>query len=165
MWAQHAMLAVSGAKGLLGFMDQRRQAEADRKWQKYNNTMVAIQDAGNQNTITINENLARAKAGQQAAAIRKSAYQTKASAEVAAAAAGTTGRSVDIAIYDIERNEALALEAVGRDLETQYLQFDNQRQGSAMQAKMSKDFRGFPMPNPATAMLGFATDAYNIYTE
>lgn len=165
MWADQAMLGVSAAKAIIGFSQAKRQAVQDRKWQLYNNTMVSIQDAGNQNAITTNENLAREKATRDAFAVRKSAYQTKASAEVAAAASGTTGRSVDITIYDIGRNEALMLDGIGKDLQGQYGQFTQQREGSAMSAKMSKDFRGVPMPNPATYMLGFATDAYSIFND
>jgi len=165
MWADTAMLGVSGVKAILGYTQARKQAVQDKKWQLYNNTMVSIQDAGNQNAITVNENLAREKASRDAFAVKKSAYQTKASAEVAAAASGTTGRSVDIALYDIGRSEALMLDQIGKDLSAQYMQFDQQRQGSAMSAKLSKDFRGVPMPSPATYMLGFATDAYDLFNE
>jgi hypothetical protein len=165
MWADNAMLAVSGLKSLVGYSDARKQAVQDKKWQNYNNAMVRIQDAGNQNAITTNENIAREKATSDKFAVRKSAYITKASAEVSAAAAGTTGRSVDIALYDIGRNEAMMIDSVGKDLEAQYLQFTNQREGSAMQAKTSQDFRGLPQPNAATYMLGFATDAYSIMNQ
>ena len=164
MWAMQAVqLAVSGAKNLVAYNEKAKQTESDRKWQAYNNAMVTVQEAGNQNSITTNENLARERAAIQRAAITKSAYQTKAQAEVAAAASGTSGRSVDIALYDIGRNEAMAIDAVDKDLKVQFLGFDNQRQGSAMQGQMSKDFRGLPMPNAATYMLGFATDAASIF--
>lgn len=165
MWSDIALLAVSGIKQLVSYNEDVKQHDLDAKWQAYNNAMIAVQDAGNQNNITTNENLAVQDAAKKKYAIRQTAYKTRASAEVAAAASGTGGRSVDIALFDIGRNEAMALEATNDDLAMQYLQFDNQRVASSMQAKMSHDFRGLPTPNPATYMLGFASDAASIMTK
>jgi hypothetical protein len=164
MWAVQALqMAVSGVKHLTAYNEKKEQTLLDRKWQAYNNAMVKIQDAGNQNALTTNENLAREQAAMKRFAMKKSAYQTKATAEVAAAATGTGGRSVDMTLWDIGRNEAWAIDAVEKDLSVQFLQIDNQREGSAMQAKLGTDFRGLPMPNPATYMLGFATDAVSLF--
>lgn len=153
---------MSGVKQLVAYSDDSSQSILDEKWRKYNNAMVSIQDAGNQNNITTNENLSREKAQRDKYAIRTSAYKTAASVEVAAAASGTGGRSLDIAMFDVGRSEALALDAVNRDVTVQFLQYDNQRQGSAMQARMAHDFRAPNTPNPATYLLGFASDVASI---
>jgi hypothetical protein len=120
--------------------------------------MVKLSDANNQNILTTNENLARANSIDQSFAIERSEYLTSAQAEVAAAASGTGGRSVNDVMFDIEHNAASAQARRKQDLEAQYLQIDNQRQQSRFQAAMSMDYSPIPEPNPATYMLNFATD-------
>jgi hypothetical protein len=159
MWAA---LAVSGGLSLLrqglGYSEAKQSADAKRAWQTYKNTMVDLSNANNQNIITTNENLARRNNIDQAFQIERSEYLTSAQAEVAAAASGTGGRSVNAVMFDIEHNAAVAQTRRKQDLEDQYLQMDNQRQQSAFQAALSHDYSPIPEPNPATYMLNFATD-------
>jgi hypothetical protein len=160
-------MALSGGLSLLregmAYSDAKKTADAKRAWQAYRNTMVEISNQTNQNIITTNENIARGASIDQAFSIERSEYITSAQAEASAAASGTGGRSVNDVLFDIDRNASHAQAQRQRDLNAQYLQFDNQRQQSQMQAAMSKDYSPIPEPNPATYMLNFATDAFKLY--
>lgn len=164
MWAD---LALSGGLAALRTGMQYKQAKEDaaakKAWQEYKNTMVKLSDAANQNILTSNANIAYDNSQLQAFAIERSEYLTSAQAEVAAAASGTGGRSVNDVLFDVERNATMAQSRRKADLEAQYLQIDNQRTQSRFQAAMQMDYSPIPEPNPATYMLNFATDGYKLY--
>ena len=151
-WAD---LAISGAQSIGSYILQAAEAKNRRKWQKYHNTMLNLQAAQNQNTLTDNENMARERSQEEAFLIRRSEYITKASVEVAAAATGTTGRSVNMVLFDVGRNAAIADRDRQRDLQLQYLSIDNQRRSVALDAKLAQDNTHIPSPNPFSAALGF----------
>lgn len=164
MWSD---LAIGGGLSLLkqgvGYSEAKKAAEAKQAWQAYKNTMLELSNANNQNIITTNENLARRNSADQSFSIERSEYLTSAQAEVAAAASGTGGRSVNAVMFDIEQNATMAQAKRKQDLEDQYLQAENQRQQSNFQTALSHDYSPIPEPNPATYMLNFATDAYKLY--
>jgi hypothetical protein len=164
MWTE---LAISGGLSLLqqgmAYKDAKAAADSKRAWQSYKNAMVELSNSSNQSILTTNAGLARDASSDQAFNISRSEYLTSAQAEVAAAASGTGGRSPNDVLFDIGRNADYAQHRRKQDLEAQYLQIDNQRQQSAFQAAMSKDYSPIPEPNPATYMLNFATDAYKLY--
>lgn len=154
-WAD---LAIGGAQSVGSYIVQMAEAKNKRAWQKYNNAMVMLQRGQNQNTLTDNENMARERTQEEAFLIRRSEYITKASAEVAAAATGTTGRSVNMVMFDIGRNAAVADRDRQRDFQLQQLGTDNARRQTELQAKMSLDLTDIPNPNPFSAALGFMSN-------
>jgi hypothetical protein len=164
MWSD---LAISGGLSLLragmDYSDAKKAADSKRAWQTYKNSMVQLSNQNNQNIITTNENIARAASVDQSFAIERSEYLTSAQAEVSAAAAGVGGRSPNDVLFDVERNASGAQARRKLDLQSQYLQADNQRKQSEFQAAQSMDYSPIPEPNPATYMLNFATDAYKLY--
>lgn len=166
MWAD---LALSGAQSLIkqgmSYDAASKKAKADRQWQAYKNAMTKLADANNQNAITTNEVLLEERVANQRFQIERSEYTTSAQAEAAAAATDTGGRSVDMVVFDIERNASMAQANVTSDLEAQYAQHDEQRRNSAFQAVMQQDHTYIPSPNLATYALGFATDMTNAYTK
>lgn len=159
MWSD---LQIQGGSSLVqtigSFIAASKKAASDRLWQEYNNKMTRLADAMNQNALTTNENMAVERSQLQEFQIRKSEMITEATAEVSAAATGTTGRSVNAVLKDISRNAANASARRQLDLRNQFLQIDNQRQASAMQAQTQIDHSVIPSPNPATYILGFAAD-------
>lgn len=159
---QYTQYGMAGLAQAGSFITSLRQRKAAKAWQEYNNKLVRIQDAQNQNTITTNENLARERSAVAEFAIRKSGMITAAKIENSAAATGTEGRSVERALFQSSMNVANASRSRQKDLEGQYLQMQQQREQSAMQAQMSLDIKSIPMPNPATYLLGFASDATDI---
>ena len=138
------------------FIYQSRKAENDRLWQDYNNRMVRIQDGMNQNAITTNENMRKERLAMQKFSLQKQEMATTATAEVAAAATGTVGRSVNMVLFDINRNAAQARAKLDRDDEYGDEQARNQREQSAMGAQLQLDLRDIPNPNPATMLMGIA---------
>lgn len=165
MWADMALNGGLSALRLgTSFLNAKKDAESKKAWQAYKNTMLQLTDANNQNILTTNENIARADSVQQAFQIERSEYLTSAQAEVAAAASGTEGRSVNAVMFDVERNATMAQSKRKRDLEARYLQIDNQRTQSSFQAAMQVDYSPIPEPNPATYMLNFATSVGKLFS-
>lgn len=165
-----AEMALAGGLSLLkqgmSFQAASVEAKAKRQWQAYKNAMVKLQDAQNQNAITTNEVMLEGRVAEQRFQIRRSEYVTEAAAEASAAAADTEGRSVNMVMFDIERNASMQRARLQQDLEAQYVNFDQQRQTSAFQAALNEDHTFIPKPNLATYALGFAGDmlgAYNKY--
>ena len=162
-----ANLALSGGLAALrtgmSFMDADKTAKQKKVWQEYKNTMLKLSGANAQNTFTTNENIARESSAEQAFQIERSEYITSAQAEVAAAASGTEGRSVNAVMFDIERNAASAQSRRKQDLSNQYRQIDAQRQNSEWQVATQMDYSPIPEPNPATYMLNFAGDMHKLY--
>lgn len=157
MFGSKAFQGVGDALGSIGsFIAESRKAEADRKWQAYNNAMVRLQDGQNQNSITTNENMRKERKATQVMQVQMSERATAASAEVSAAATGTTGNSVRAVLFDIGRNAARARQQIEKDDDWQDMQTDQQRLSSAMSAEMNVDLRQIPTPNPTTMMLGIA---------
>jgi len=159
MWSDLQMQGTASLVTSLGsYIAASKKAKSDKLWQDYNNKMTRLSDAQNQNALTVNENMMRERSALAEVQIRKSEMLTLGSAEVSAAATGTTGRSTRAVLFDIRRNAANASKARQQDLDYQYLGIDNQRQGSAMQAQANIDHTVIPKPNPATYILGFAND-------
>ncbi|QPC44932.1 hypothetical protein HW532_20865 [Kaustia mangrovi] len=146
------------------FIAGQQEAEAKRAWQKYNNAMVRLADAQNQNAITTNRNLAIERSTEQGFQIERSEYVTKAAAEVAAAAIQTEGRSVNQTLFQIESNAAHAQARRKADLEAQFAAFDHQRMTSAFQAAQQIDYSIIPEPSPVSSLLGFGAEAFDIYS-
>lgn len=161
------MLAASTAMNFLGAGMQleadEAQYKANIKWQKYRNTMVHLSNAMNQNTITNNEIISNQAFADQALVIKKGSILGQARAEVAAAAAGVKGRSVNQTMFDIQRNAGIQEAQRQQSLKNSQLAFDQQRLNSAMSDKMQQDYTYFPKPNPAAYYLKAAESSFNSY--
>jgi hypothetical protein len=149
-------IALAGVQTVGSYILQSRDAKSKKKWQKYQNAMVRLQGAQNQNVLTDNENMARERSAEEAQLIRRSEYITKASVEVEAAATGTTGRSVNLALFDVGRNAAIADANRQRELDLTYLGIDNQRRQLALEVALSQDTTQIVGPNPFASLLDFA---------
>ena len=150
-------------KAGLSYTAAADKAQSDRRWQAYNNAMLNISGALAQNGVTQNEVLARERSIQQSVAIQKSEFLTSATAENNAAAAGTTGRSVNAVLLSVTRNAAQAQSNVENDWQNQELVFQNQRKQIAQQVLTQTDVRTIPDPNPVTSLLGLGGDLGKLY--
>lgn len=159
---QQGQYALAGASQVIGYLAAAKKAAADRKWQEYNNKMTRLANAQNQNSITANEILTRKRNALEEFNIRLSGDATKAKIEAQAAATGTTGRSVEAALFDVSRNTANASARREMDWEVQQMQFNQNRQSSQLQTDTQIDYATIPSPNPASYLLGFAADAMDI---
>lgn len=155
-WAETAINGIVGGAQAIGtYLIQSRQAKSNKKWQEYNNKMVRIQDAVNQNNITTNQNMAVERQVRESYNLRVAEYQTEAKATVAAAAVGAEGNSVDMVLRDISQNEARAQSALKTDLNYQMIGWQGQREASARQMQMQIDNTQIPKPNIAASLLSW----------
>ncbi len=156
------MFAVQGLSSIAQNVGQyqiaKAKAASDKRWQEFNNKMVKLQNAFNQNSLTTNENMMRDRVKQQIYQTQISEMETSASAEVAAAATGTIGRSADMVLLDIGRNAARKRGSVVRDQEMQEVVIDNQRAQGDMQTQMQMDIRTIPTPSAGSMLFGIAGD-------
>lgn len=153
-WSEFAINGiVGGAQAIGSYLIQSKQAKSQKKWQEYNNKMTRLQDGVNQNNITTNQNMAVERQVRESYNLRIAEYQTEAKAEVAAAAVGAEGNSVDMVLRDISTNETRAQSALKRDLNYQMIGYQNQRQASALQTQLQIDNTQIPKPNLAASLL------------
>lgn len=156
-WA--AAGAVSGVLGVFsGYQSQRQQyanqkamAEYNRKMQEYRNKMTMLSAAQQQNTITQNVTSAIQSSAVVATDIQKKVQEATGSAEVSAAATGTTGRSVEMVNSSIERAGAAQEYSRQQQLQQVFDSADTQRQNVAMQAVMQQDLNWYQNPAEPSA--------------
>jgi hypothetical protein len=165
-WLGFGMQAVTSiAKNYGNYRVSAAEAKQDRLWQAYSNKMTKLQNAMNQNAMTTNENMSKDRVKQQMFQIEMSEMSTKATAEVAAAATGTVGRSVDMVLMDIGRNAARKRGDIERDQDMQEVVIDNQRVQSDMQTSMQLNLKSIPSPSAGNAILGIATDVVGAFSK
>lgn len=154
---------LSALRQGVSFIGAQQTADAKKAAQKYKNGMIALSGANQQNAITTNENMASDRSNDLAFEIDKSDYVTSAKAEVQAAAAGTGGRTVNMTMFDIDRNAANAQTQRLRDLNDQYVVDDAQRRNTAFQVATATDNNFIPEPSGAALALGLGTTAIDTY--
>lgn len=146
------LLNVLSASGQ--YRADKRRYKAQKALQDYNNKMTRIADAMNQNAITTNTTLAIQQSARTAVNLRREELTRMGASTVAAAAAGVRGRSVNNTLLNIQRGAGLKEKARQTDLEQQFLQFTQQRRGSALSAVQNQDLSYISKPSFATYMLG-----------
>ena len=157
MWfAVAAGLQVAGAMGQ--YSADKANAKAQKRIQEYRNKMANISNAINQDAITTNTTLAIQQSARQAVYMRRDELSTLGSTAVAAAAAGVRGRSVNATLVDVQRNAGFAESMRQRDLQEQFMQFDQQRLGSALSAVMNQDLSYIPKPSLGSYLMKAATN-------
>lgn len=155
-------MAGAGLAAVTSYVAASKKAKSDRLWKDYNNRMLRLQNAINQNAITTNEILAKRRSTIEENNLRKSGLATAAKVEVSAAASDTIGRSVNMVLFDTARNTANAVKQRADDLEAQQLQFNQQRMSSNIQTESQVDYATIPSPSPVSAMLDFSAQAIDI---
>ena len=132
----------------------KARTTAQKAVQKYQNTMVNIADAMNQNVITTNTTLNIKQSARKAIALDRNELTAVGAATVNAAAAGVRGNSVDNTVDSIQRGAGLLEHQRELDLEQQFSQQFNQRLNSAFSAKQNQDRSYIAKPSLAGAMFG-----------
>lgn len=158
---------------LSGYQSQRQQyanakaqMEYNRKVQEYHNKMTMVSAAQQQNTITQNVTSAIQTSAIVATDIQKKVQEAVGATEVAAAATGTTGRSVDMVQNNVERAGAAQEYARQQQLNNVFASAETQRQNVAMQAVMRQDLNWYQnpaQPSEFSALAGIAGAAFNYY--
>lgn len=145
-------LDLLGAYG--SYRANKAQAKAQRKMQKYRNTMTNLANAINQNSITQNETNTIQQSARQSVYQRKDEMSAKGAAVVAAAAAGVGGNSVNQTVIGIQRDAALIDKQRTDDLDQFFLQTHQQRLGSSFAAAQNQDLSYIPKPRLSTYLFG-----------
>ena len=153
------------ASTLGSYITASKKAKSDRKWQKYNNQLTNMQNAQNQNSITTNRLLIRERTFNQEQQIYKSEKATYASAEASAAASGTIGRSVNMVLFDINRNAASARAANDLDAQYQDMQQVDQSISSQLQTYMQMDLRKITGPSASSLLFGMSSSLVKMAKE
>jgi len=131
----------------------KAQAAAQKAWQEYSNKMARLSNSMNQNAITVNEILAMEAFADQAVQLKKGGIIGAAKVETAAAAAGVKGRSVNQAMFDVQRGVAQREAQRQQSFKNAKLAFDQQRVQSSMSAEMQQDYTYIPKPQAASYFL------------
>lgn len=161
MWWMAANAGLNALSGFMSYQGDKAQAKAQKAWQAYHNTMTELGNAVNQNAITTNELLANQAFADQAMQIKRGSIFAQAKVEVAAAAAGVKGRSVNQAMFDVQRNAASREYARQVSLKNAQLAFDQQRLQSSMSSALQKDYSYIPKPNAASYFLKAASSTFS----
>lgn len=161
-WMLAAQVGMSAVSHGMSSAASEAQYKADKKWQKYQNTMLALSAAQSQNAITTNVTQATLASAAEALEIRKATIAASGDAKVQAAAAGVGGNSVASAVRDVEKSGAQLEFARQEELRNAYLGFDYERRNVALSAKMGENANYIPKPSSVSSMLGFAKDVGGI---
>lgn len=156
-----AQLASGLAGSLSSYFADRQQAKFMEQSQAFNNRIVNLSNANNQDAITEQSIQLRDASARDALTIQMNRMEAEASAEVAAATAGVEGNSVALTMMDISRNAARAEHLRRETLKSHYIQVDQQRRNSQFGAFSQIDRSYIPQPSAASAALGFAGGAFN----
>lgn len=143
----------------------KTESKLNRAWQKYSNTMIELSHSTSANAITTNEILSQHAFADQALVGKKTSILTQAKVEVAAAAAGVKGRSVNQAMFDVQRNAGAREAERQRSLSNANLAFDQQRLMGRMSANMQKDYSPIPKPNAASYYLNAGIGMMNSWMD
>lgn len=143
--------------GISSYFADKKKVAAQKSWQEYNNTIVNLSNAMTQNAITENEIIANASAQQDKFDLQKQGLITTAKAEVAAAAAGVKGNSVNLTLLNTQREIGLKEDRRQQSLNNAMLAFDFQRNNSNLQAAASQDYSYIEEPSGASYFLNTVT--------
>ena len=155
-WMLAAQVGMSALGAASQYSADKAANKAQRAWQQYSNTMLRLSDAVSQNAITTNQLLTQEGFANEALQIDKNSLFAQAKLEVSAAAAGVKGRSVNQAMFDVQRNAGAREYERQQSFKNANFAFDNQRLSSSMNAEMQQDRTYLPKPKAASYVLNAA---------
>jgi hypothetical protein len=155
-----AQLASGIADGVSSYFASKAQAKFMEQTQAFNNRIVNLSNANNQDALTEQSIQVRDASARDAVTIQMQRMEAHASAEVAAATAGVAGNSVNLTMMDISRNAARAEHLRRETLKSHYISNDQQRRNSQFGAFTSQDRSYIPKPSVASAALGIAGTSF-----
>lgn len=149
-------MAATGGNFLSAFMSyeaDKAEAKARRAWQAYQNKMVQLSAGLQQDALTTNQIFAMDALTQQGFQADRQTMDTLGSTEVAAAAAGVKGKSVNLAMRDVMRTAGMRQAERQEAFKNTMLGFETQRRQVAMSAAMQKEYSYIPKPKMASYLL------------
>ena len=156
-WAAFAASAgMNAVGGLFQYGADKAAAKAAKAQQRYRNAMTNLSNAINQDSITVNEIMSNDAFARQGVEIQQDYQQSFGSTQVAAASAGTGGRSVTRSLFQLKQSRDIAEGIRKQNLTDSWIAFDIQRTNSAMSAAMQQDHSYIPKPNLTSYLFGAA---------
>lgn len=151
------------ATGVSDYYIQSQQAKMQEAAREHANVMRGIAAGQEQNAVS-RQKVALRDATQRVAAEQKIAHlQDRGSAEVAAAAAGVAGGSVDQVMRQIERNALKAQSDRKTSYNNQNAALDQETVNIELRRITGEDISVIQKPNPALTLLGLGTSLINTY--
>lgn len=146
MWGQ-----IGGAIG--NFIVQSKMAASKKEWQEYNNGMLRLQNAQNQNAITQNATMTIEAGVMTKLNLERSRKAAAGKAEAFAAAAGVGGGSVKSTLFGLKQNQLAQELAQTQNTERQLAAIEVQRMQSSMSAVLQTDHTDYSV-NPMNLVAG-----------
>lgn len=164
-WMMAAQAAMYIGEEVLSRDAASAEAKAQKKLQRYRNTMVGITAGESQNAVTTNTTLQMMANARESFDIQRNQIQAEGEAAVAAGAAGVAGGSTDALMQDVRRNAARRQYQRGQDLRGIFMSEGAQRRSIAMQAETAKTTGYFPKPSTAASLLNLGGKGLSLYNE
>ena len=160
------MKAIGGAvTGLADYAIGSVQADMQAAQQAHGNTMRQLSAAQQQNAVTLGEAQLQDKATRLGASLQLASIKDRGAAEVSAAAAGVAGGSVQQALLGLKRSAIQAQNARMRNLDSQLLASDQQRNNINLAAILGEDISVIQRPSIGSALLGIGVGVMETYDE
>ena len=163
MSLMYAQMGLAAASTLGDFATTSIQAKMQEAQRAFQNHMSDLSAARSKNAITTNEVRTQDAAVRADVQIQKIALSDQANAEVAAAAAGTAGNSVDMVMSDLRASAGGASYANRRNANQQMIEMGAQRQSVAIAQVTNKNIQIIPKPSIGSLLLGGAASMIDIY--
>ena len=160
------MKAIGGAvTGIADYAIGSVQADMQAAQQAHGNTMRQLSAAQQQNAVTLGEAQLQDKATRLGASLQLASIKDRGAAEVSAAAAGVAGGSVQQALLGLKRSAIQAQNARMRNLDSQLLASDQQRNNINLAAILGEDISVIQRPSIGSALLGIGVGVMETYDE
>jgi len=153
----YADMGLSVAQGVAGFVQGRIASKLAGDMQKYRNQMLELTAAMTRDTITQNQIATRDASVRAAWAIETASAKDKGAAEVAAAAAGVKGGSVDRQMRGLRRSAQMAHAARKRKRDSEFRAHAQDKRNVAVGATLGRDITVNSKPSMLSSVMGIGT--------
>ncbi len=163
MLPMYAQMGVQAFGAASNHFVSKTQAKMQRDMQEHRNTMLAISSSLRQNAVTNQEVEVRRQTVQAAEQISIASMTDKGNAEVAAAASGVAGNSVQRTMAGLERSALRANFARIENAQSAMSALGNERTNINLQQIYGEGTQIFQSPSVGMSLLGLGTSLINTY--
>jgi len=156
-------MGLAGVQAITGFANQSISANLAGKLQKYRNQVSAMMGAMNERAILLNEVGTRDASMRASFAIAQAAQRDQGSAEIAAAASGTSGRNVDSQMRGLRRSALYAQAARKMTTRAEMRGHQNERVNNRVSTILNQDITVHAKPSVLMAGMGAAKSMFEIW--
>lgn len=158
-----AQMGLGAIRTLGAFTVSRTEAKMAENMNRYRAAMAGISATRALNAVTTNQQRLGEQAAQQNLEVQRMGMQDAASAEVAAAAAGVAGGSVDAVFRDLSAAAESATFTVQRNARRQMQELQRSRTDIRLSQLGASSPNIIPKPSAGSLLLGLGTQALSIW--